>query len=99
MAEACIYLMDNFNPTKEQNESWDIFMNIWTSKDITIKELAENIQKIVWFVWKVNWDITKPNGTPRKLQDVSKLEKLWYKYKTELEDWIKISYNWFLENK
>jgi len=91
--------MNYFNPTKEQNKNWDIFLNIWTWKDITIKELAETIQRIVWFEWKVIWDKNKPNWTVRKLQDVSKLKDLWYKYKIELEEGIKKSYEWFLENK
>jgi len=99
MAKACIHLMNNFDPTKEQNESWDIFVNIWTWKDVTIKELAETVQKIVWFEWKVNWDTEKPNGTPRKLQDVSRLSDLWWKYEIELKDWVKKCYEWFLENK
>ena len=83
MAEACIYLMNTFNPTDEQNNTGDIFLNIWSGKDITIKQLAKTIQKIIWFEWKVIWDPDKPNWTPRKLQDVNKLEKLWYKYKIE----------------
>ena len=99
MAEACIYLMNNFSPTKEQNEEWDIFLNIWTWKDLTIKELAEIVQKIVWFNWKITWNTSKPNWTPRKLLNIGKLEKLWYKSKIELEDGIKMSYKWFIENK
>ncbi len=99
MAEACIYLMNNFNPTKEQNKSGEIFFNIWTGKDITIKELAFIVQKIIWHKWNIIWDISKPNGTPRKLQDISKLSNLWWKYRIELEEWIKRSYKWFLENK
>lgn len=98
MAEACIYMMDNFNPTKEQNESGDIFMNIWTGKDITIKELAFLIKSIVWFEWGIVWDTSKPNGTPRKLLDVSKINNLWWKYKVDLEEGIRKSYEWFLEN-
>lgn len=98
MADACIYMMNNFNPTKEQNESWDIFINIWTWKDITIKELAKTVQKIVWYNWKIHWDTNRPNGTPRKLQDVSKLNNLWWKYNVELEEGIKLSYEWFLNN-
>lgn len=99
MADACIYLMNNFNPTKEQNNNWEIFFNIWTWKDITIKELAETVQKIVWFEWDIIWDTNKPNGTPRKLQDVSRLNNLGWKYKTKLKEGIKKSYDWFLENK
>ena len=98
MAEACIYLMNNFNPTKEQNEKWDIYVNIWTGKDLRVKELAETVQKIIWFNWDIIWDTSKPNWTPRKLLDINKLEKLWYKYKIELEEGIKKSYEWFLNN-
>ncbi len=98
MSDACVFLMNTFNPTKEQNELWEIFVNIWTGKDVTIKELAQTVQKIVWFEWKIIWDIEKPNGTPRKLLDVSKLEKLWWKYKVELKEGIKKSYDWFLKN-
>jgi len=98
MADACVYLMNNFNPTKEQNEKWEVFVNIWTWKDITIKELANTIKKITGYKWEIVWDTNKPNGTPRKLLDVSKLEKLWWKYSIELENWVKESYEWFLEN-
>ena len=99
MAEACIYLMNNFNSNKEKNISWDIFVNIWTWKDITIKELALTVQKIVWFSWNIVWDTRKPNWTLRKLLDVSKLENLWYKYKTELGEGIERNYKWYFENK
>ncbi len=96
MAEACIYLMNNFNPTIEQNNSWDIFFNNWTGSDISIKSLAETIKQIVWYEWEINWDTTKPNGTMRKLLDVSKLNLQWWKAKTWLEEWIQKAYLWFL---
>lgn len=99
MAEACIYMMKNFTPTKEQNESGDIFMNIWTGTDVTIRELAETVQKVVGFEWEVIWDTEKPNGTPRKLQDVSKLSSLWWDYTVELKEGIEKSYKWYLNNK
>lgn len=98
MANACIFLMNNFDPTKEQNESWDIFMNIWTWKDISIKELAETIKKIVWFEWDIVRDTSNPNWTMKKLLDVSKIENLWWKHTVVLEEWIKVSYGWFLQN-
>ena len=98
MAEACIYMMQHYSPTKKQNDSWDIFMNIGTWKDISIKTLAETIQKIIWFEWNIKWDRTKPNGTPRKLLDVSKLTKLWWRHTTGLKEWIEKSYNYFLKN-
>jgi len=99
MAEACIYLMKYFNPTKEQNEKWEIFLNVWSWLEISIKELAEIIQKEVGFNWKIIWDKNKPNGTPRKLTDLSKIHKLWWKHKIDLKEWIKKTYKWFLENK
>ncbi|EKD30530.1 MAG: hypothetical protein ACD_78C00016G0001 [uncultured bacterium (gcode 4)] len=98
MADACIHLMNAFHPTKEQNESGDIFMNIGTGTDVTIQELARTIQKIVWYEWDIVWDTSKPNGTPRKLLDVSKLEKGGWSYGTELEEGVRRSYEWYLEN-
>ncbi len=98
MADACVFLMNNFNPTKEQNEKWEVFVNIWTWKDVTIKELANTVKKIIWFEWEIVWDTDKPNGTPRKLLDVSRLENLWWKYNVELKEGCKKSYEWFLNN-
>lgn len=99
MARGCIHLMENFTPTKEQNEKWDIFFNLGTGKDISIKELAMMIQKIVGFEGEIIWDTTRPNGTPRKLLDVSRIEWTGWKYTIELEDGIRLAYEWFLENK
>lgn len=98
MARGCIHLMMNFSPTKEQNEKWDIFFNLGTGKDISIKELAIMIQQIVWFKWDIIWDTTRPNWTPRKLLDVTRIESTWWKYSIELNDWIQMAYEWFLEN-
>ena len=98
MADACIFMMNKFNPTAEQNEKWDIFMNIWTGKDLTIKELAEKIRNIIWYEWEIVWDISKPNWTPKKLLDVSKLNDLWWKYQIDLDEWIKSTYNWVLNS-
>lgn len=91
MANACIFLMEKY--------SWNDFVNIWTWKDIAIKELANIIQKIIWFEWKIKWDIKKPNWTLRKLLNVDKLKDLGWKYEIELEEWIKRSFEWYLENK
>jgi GDP-L-fucose synthase len=85
MARGCIHLMREFSPTKEQNERWEIFFNLGTGKDISIKHLALLVQKIVWFEWEILWDTTRPNGTPKKLLDTSRIESLWWKYSTELE--------------
>ncbi len=99
MAKGCIYLMEEFNPTKEQNEKWEIFFNIWTGVEISIKKLAETIQKEVWFEGEIVWDTEKPNGTPRKLTDPSRIHATGWKHEVELEDGIRLSYKWFLENR
>ena len=69
-----------------------------SGKDITIKELAETIQKVTGHQGKIIWDASKPDGTPRKLMDVSKMSELGWQYSTELEEGIEQTYAWFLEN-
>ncbi|MBU6134273.1 GDP-L-fucose synthase [Clostridium tertium] len=90
MADACIYLMENY----EGND----FFNIGTGKEITIKALAELIKEVVGYGGEIVWDSSKPDGTPRKLLDVSRLESQGWKYKMELKDGIKEAYKWYLEN-
>ena len=90
MADACIYLMENY----QGND----FFNIGTGKEITIKGLAELIKEVVGYEGEIVWDSTKPDGTPRKLLDVSRLEKVGWKYKMELKDGIREAYKWFMEN-
>jgi len=90
MADACIYLMQNYNDSE--------IVNIGTGKDVSIKELTELIKDIVGYNGKIGWDKTKPDGTPRKLLDVSKLNKLGWKAETSLEEGIKKTYKWFNEN-
>lgn len=98
VADAIVFLMDNFNPTKEQNEAGDIMFNIGTGIDITIKDLAESMKKIIGYEGRITWDTSKPNGTPRKLMDVSKINNIWWKHTISLEEWIKKTYERFLEN-
>lgn len=98
MADGCLYLMENFTPTKEQNENGDIFVNIGTGKEVSIKYLAELIQKATGYEGNILRDITKPNGTPRKLQDIEKLSNLWRSHKVELEEGIEKTYQRFLSN-
>ncbi|MCK9467365.1 MAG: GDP-L-fucose synthase [Candidatus Absconditabacterales bacterium] len=98
-ADAIIYLMNNFDPTKEQNEKGEIIFNIGTGVDLTIKELAEKIKKVVGYDGNIVWDKTKPNGTPRKLLSVDKLKNLGWEHKIGLEEGINKSYKGFLENK
>ena len=73
--------------------------NVGTGKDFTIRELAETIQSIVGHQGAIIWDSTKPDGTPRKLMDVSKLKGLGWQYQTELKDGVKQTYQWFLEHQ
>ena len=75
-----------------------ISFNIGTGKEISIRGLAELIKEIVGYEGKIVWDTTKPDGTPRKLLDVSRLEKAGWTYKTELRDGIEKAYKWYLEN-
>ena len=71
---------------------------IGTGKDITIKELAETIQSVICHQGNILWDASKPDGTPRKLMDVSKMKDIGWQYSTELEEGIKKTYQWFLDN-
>lgn len=88
LADACYFLMLNYN----NNET----LNIGTGKDISIKELALLIKEIVGFTGELKFNTQMPDGTPRKLLDVSKLESLGWKYKINLREGIKIAYNDFL---
>jgi len=90
MAEAVVFALENDLP--------EYLYNIGTGKDITIKELAETIQNVTGHQGEIIWDASKPDGTPRKLMDVSKIKELGWQYSTELEDGIKKTYQWFLEN-
>lgn len=90
LADACIYLMNTYSG----NET----VNLGTGKELTIKELTELVAKVVGYEGEILWDKSKPNGTPRKLLDVSKLESLGWKYKTELPEGIKLAYEDFLNN-
>lgn len=90
MADACIYLMETY----EGND----FFNIGTGKEITIRGLAEMIKEVVGYHGKLVFDASKPDGTPRKLLDVSKLERTGWKYKVELKEGVEKAYKWFVEN-
>ena len=90
LANLCVFLMNNYSG----NET----VNAGTGKEISIKELTELVDKIVGYNGEILWDTSKPNGTPRKLLDISKTKKLGWKYKIELEDGIKYAYEDFLKN-
>ncbi|WP_298843434.1 GDP-L-fucose synthase family protein [Clostridium sp.] len=90
MADACVYLMENYDGEEH--------VNVGTGKELTIRELAEMVKKVVGFNGELKFNTEKPDGTMRKLLDVSKLEKTGWKYKVKLEDGVKMEYEWF-ENK
>ena len=90
LANLCVFLMNHYSG----NET----VNAGTGKELSIKELTELVAKVVGYKGKILWDTSKPNGTPRKLLDVSKAEKLGWHYKTELDEGIKLAYMDFLQN-
>ena len=90
LANLCVFLMNNYSG----NET----VNAGTGKELTIKELTELVAKVVGYTGEIKWDPTKPNGTPRKLLDVSKATGLGWTYKTELEDGLRLAYEDFLNN-
>ena len=75
------------------------FVNIGVGKDITIKELVELIKEIVGFEGGIKYDTSKPDGTPRKLMDVSRLNSLGWEARIPLKDGIKETYEWFIQSK
>jgi len=81
----------------DRKMNYDLY-NVGTGKDITIKELALTIQRIVGHQGEIEWDTTKPDGTPRKLMDVSRMKEEGWEYTIELEEGIQSTYEWFLEN-
>ena len=90
LAEACLFLINNYN---EQQ-----FINVGTGEEISIKELALLVKEIVGFEGELTFDATKPDGTPRKLMDSSRLHALGWKHKTSLKEGIKLAYEDFVEN-
>lgn len=90
MAAAVVFALENRLP--------DYLYNVGTGIDLTIRELAAIVQKIVGHTGDIIWDDTKPDGTPRKLMDVSKMHNIGWKHQVNLEEGIQETYNWFLEN-
>lgn len=88
LADACVFLMENYNDLQ--------FVNIGVGEDISIRDLAELIKEVVGYQGELEFDSSKPDGTPRKLMDVSKLHSLGWKAKTSLKDGVKLAYEDFL---
>ncbi|MDE7201169.1 MAG: GDP-L-fucose synthase [Lachnospiraceae bacterium] len=90
MADACVFLLEHYDG--EQH------VNIGTGKEVTIKELAETVQRVVGYQGEIVWNQDMPDGTPRKLTDVTKLHNLGWTHKVELEEGVQLAYDWFKEN-
>ena len=90
MADACVFLLENYDG--EQH------VNIGTGKEVTIKELAETVKKTVGYEGEIIWNKDMPDGTPRKLTDVTKLHELGFKHKVDLEEGVEKAYQWFKDN-
>ena len=90
LADACVFLMNGYDQPE--------IVNIGVGQDLTIKELAEKVKAVVGFEGEIRWDSSKPDGTPRKLLDVSRLTGLGWKPKVSLDEGLKMTYEWFKEN-
>ncbi|EHH2453227.1 GDP-L-fucose synthase family protein [Vibrio parahaemolyticus] len=100
MAAASIYVMNLAQEVYLENTQEMLsHINVGTGVDCTIRELVETVAKVVGFEGDIEFDTTKPDGTPRKLMDVSRLKSLGWEAKTSLEDGLTMTYQWFLENQ
>jgi GDP-L-fucose synthase len=90
LARACLFLLENYSDEQ--------LVNIGFGRDVTIKELAETVQRVVGFQGAIAWDTSKPDGTPRKLMDSTRLFALGWKPQVELETGIKLAYDFLLKN-
>jgi GDP-L-fucose synthase len=91
LGRACLYLLDNYDD--------EVAINVGVGEDVSIKELAELIQKITGFEGNIEWDSSKPDGTPRKLLDVSRISALGWKAQISLADGIRSTYEWYKANQ
>lgn len=90
MADACVYLLENYSGLQH--------VNIGTGKEVTIKQLAETVKATVGYEGEIVWNSDMPDGTPRKLTNVDKLHSIGWTHKVELEEGVKLAYDWFKEN-
>ncbi len=90
MADACVFLLENYSGLTH--------VNIGTGKEVSIRELAETVKRIVGYPGEIVWNAEMPDGTPRKLTDVSLLHSLGWKHQIDLEEGIGLAYDWFREN-
>lgn len=90
MADACVFLLENYDG--------ETHVNIGTGQEISIKELAEAVRRAVGYEGEIVWNSDMPDGTPRKLTDVSRLHSLGWRHQVELEEGIRLAYQWYQEN-
>jgi GDP-L-fucose synthase len=91
LAGACLFLLENYDN--------DVPINVGTGTDVSIAELAELIGEVVGYSGNINWDSSRPDGTPRKLLDVSKMNNLGWRSKIDLKSGLKTTYDWFQSQK
>ena len=100
MAEASVFVMNLDDETYQKyTQPMLSHINVGTGVDCTIRELAETMKEVVGFQGDIVWDTSKPDGTPRKLMNVSRLEKLGWKAKVSLKEGLKMTYQWFLDHQ
>ncbi len=99
MADACVFIVENVDAEKLYDDYKLSHINIGTGEDITIKGLAEQVAKVIGFTGTLVFNTSKPDGTPRKLLDVSRLHKMGWKHSTGLEEGIQRTYDWYLKAK
>lgn len=90
MADACVFLLEQYDGKQH--------VNIGTGKEVTIKDLAQVVKQVVGYAGEIRWNTDMPDGTPRKLTDVTKLHNLGWRHKIELEEGVQLAYDWFKEN-
>ncbi len=90
MADACVFLLEHYDG--EQH------VNIGTGREVTIRELADTVRRVVGYQGEIVWNPDIPDGTQRKLTDVTKLHNLGWTHKVELEEGVQLAYDWFREN-
>jgi GDP-L-fucose synthase len=96
MAEASLFVLElDENTYQDNTQSMLSHINVGTGRDVTIREMAETMKEVVGYKGKLTFDITKPNGAPRKLIDVTRLESMGWKYKINLNEGILKTYEWF----
>ena len=91
MADACVYLLENYDG--------ELHVNIGTGEEVSIKELSELVAKTVGFSGGIRWNTDMPDGTPKKLTDVTRLHGLGWHHRISLEEGLKATYRWYLENE